>query len=228
MYIVIAGAGLIGSDLARGLAEKKHDVVVIDHSKEVCDRLYAETGVIAVHGAIAHMGTLREARIEKADAVVAATGSDTANLTFAVLAKSLGVPQIVVRMRDPAYESAYRVAGVNHIVRVTDLMVNQVIVDLEQPDVRRLTTIGGGRADIFGIDVPERGDIAGKRVREIAQSPGFPSQCVIIAVLNQKTGQFVIPRGEQVINEGDELFLISTAADITAAAAVITARTQAT
>jgi trk system potassium uptake protein TrkA len=224
VYVVIAGAGLIGGDLARQLLEKKHDVVVIDRDKDVCDALYAETGVIAVSGPMASMAVLREAKLDKADVAVAATGRDTDNLTFALLARSLGVEHIIVRMRNPDYEKAYREAGVSRIIRVTDLMVNQIIMDIEHPLVRRLTTIGGGKADVFVIDVPESAVIAGRKVREIAQNPKFPDQCVIIAAYNHKTDAFVIPRGEQVIREGDELFLISSAADIRAAVRVLTAR----
>lgn len=224
MYIVIAGGGLIGGDLARQLLEKKHDIVVIDQSKEVCDNLYAETGVIAVNGPMASMAVLREAKLDKADVAVAATGRDTDNLTFALLAKSEGVPHTIVRMRNPDYEKAYREAGVSRIIRVTDLMVNQMIMDIEHPAVRRLTTIGGGKADVFVIDVPEGAQIAGRQVHEIAQTPGFPHECVFIAAYNHKTDEFVIPRGEQVIREGDELFLISSALDIKPAVNIITAR----
>jgi trk system potassium uptake protein TrkA len=224
MYIVIAGAGLIGSDLARELLAKKHDVVMIDVSREACDRIFAETGAIAVHGAVADMSALKEARLDQADVAVAATGKDADNLTFATLARGLGVPNVIVRMRDPSYENAYRVTGVTRIVRVTDLLVNQIIMDVEQPDVQRLTRIGGGRADVFSVNVPEDSAIAGKKVREIVQDPDFPDQCVIIAAYNHTADTFVIPRGEQVIHEGDEIFLISSAADIKAASKVILAR----
>ncbi|MBN1164099.1 MAG: TrkA family potassium uptake protein [Candidatus Krumholzibacteriota bacterium] len=224
MYIVIAGAGLVGSDLAVQLLEKKHDVVVIDQNKEICDTLYAETGVIAVNGPMSNIGVLREARLEKADVAVAAAGRDADNLTFAVLAKSLGVPQVIVRMKNPEYEKAFRVTGVNRIIRVTDLMVNQMIMDIEQPEVRRLTTIGGGRADVYMVDVPDGALIAGKTVREIVANPRFPDQCVIIAAYNHKTDEFVIPRGNQVIREGDELFLIAASRDIKSAAVVIGAK----
>ncbi len=223
MYIVIAGAGLIGKDLARELLERKHDVVVIDRDKEVCDALYAETGVIAIHGSVASLSVLRDARLENADVAVAATRSDGDNLTFAVLAKSLGVPRMVVRMRNPEYDKAYHAAGVDCVVRVTDLMVNQLIMDVEQPEVRRLTTIGGGRADVFVVTVPRGASLAGKQIREITRIEGFPSQCVIIAAYNRARDEFEIPRGDRIVNEGDDLYLISSAADIAAVTGVLTA-----
>ena len=223
MYIVIAGAGLIGGELSRELIDNKHDVIVIDHDKGVCDRLYAETGVVALCGSVAQIDVLKEAKLEKADVAVAATGSDADNLTFAILAKSLGVPQIVVRMRNPAYEKAYRVSGANTVVHVTDLMVSQMITEIEKPRVRRITSIGGGRADIYVVIVPKNARSAGKTVKDIAESQEFPSECVFVAVFNPEKEEFSIPRGNQVIDEGDELFLISTAGDIKQAADYLTA-----
>jgi len=222
MYIVVAGAGMVGGELARSLVENKHDVVIIDQNKEVCDRLYSETGVVAVNGDAASIEVLKEADTQKADVVVAATGSDADNLACAILAKSLGVSRIIVRMRNPAYEDAYNLAGVTSIVRVTDLMINQMMMEVEQPRVRRIMTIGSGKGEVFMVIVPQDGKIAGKTVKDIAKSSKFPSQCVFLAVYNQDTEEFSIPKGQQVINEGDQLFMIATSEDIKKAADFLT------
>lgn len=227
MYIVVAGGGMVGGGLVRKLLDNKHDVVLIERDKEICDRLYAETGVVAIAGGATSIGSMIEAGIKKADVFVAATGSDADNLACAILAKSFEVPQVIVRMRDPAYKNAYVVAGVNSIVRVTDLMINQMMMDIENPQVRRITTIGGGKADIFIVTVPERAKVAGKSVKDIVDSRHFPSQCVFIAVYNKQTEEFSIPRGNQVINEGDELFLISAAENIKKAVDFLTAQNKA-
>jgi len=214
MYIIIAGIGLVGGELARRLVENKHDVVVIDFDKAVCDQLYAEIGVVAINGNVADIETLRQAGIDKADVFVGATGSDTSNMAGAILAKSFGVPEIVMRMRNEAYEKAYKVAGATSITRVTDLMVNQMMVEIEKPEVRKVMTIGGGKADIFSVIIPKGARVAGQTVQSIAQNPEFPPQCVFIAVYNRETGEFSIPRGQQVINEKHEILLVSPAEDI--------------
>jgi len=74
--------------------------------------------------------------------------------------------------------------------------------------------------------VPEHAKVAGKSVQDIVGSRRFPSQCVFIAVYNQQTEEFLIPRGKQVINEGDELFLISTAENIKKAVDLLTAKNK--
>jgi trk system potassium uptake protein TrkA len=225
MYIIVAGGGMVGGGLVRRLLESKHDVVLIEREKEICDRLYAETGVIAINGRATRIEVLKEANIEKADIFVAATGHDADNLAAAILAKSFNVSQLIVRMRNPAYENAYRVVGVDTIVRVTDLMVNQIVMEIEKPLAQKITSLASGRADIFRVVVPKDALVDGKSIQDIAQNEKFPAQCTFIAVYNQDRDEFQIPRGAQVINAGDELFLISTAENITGAADFLTART---
>ena len=223
MRVLVAGGGMVGGELVHRLTENKHDVVVLDQRKEVCDALYAETGVVAVHGSAERIQSLKEAEVDKADVVVAATGSDANNLACAILARSLGVSRIIVRMRDPAYEEAYQLAGVDSILRVTDLMVNQMMTEVEQPRVRRITTIGEGRAAIYMVIVPREALIAGREVADIAKDRDYPSECVFVATYNQEKEVFSIPKGDTVINAGDELFLISNPEDITQAVDFLTA-----
>lgn len=224
MYIVIAGGGMVGGTLARRLLANKHDVVLIDLKQEICDKLYAETGVVSIKASATSIEVLKEAGTQKADIVVAATGNDADNLACAILAKSLGVPEILVRMRNPEYENAYKVAGVSTVFRVTDLLVNQMIMEIEKPQVRKITTIGKGRAEIFIVVVPKNAKSAGMNVKQIAESKNFPPQCTFIGVYSKDKEEFSIPRGKQVINEDDELFLISTAEDIKKAADFLTAK----
>ncbi len=222
MYIVVAGGGIVGGQLARRMLENKHDVILIDPRKEVCDKLYAETGVVAVNGSNTNIEVLKEAGVTKADVVICATPHDADNLVCAILSKSLGVSNIIVRMRDPEYENAYREAGVNRIVRVTDLLVNQILMEIEHTKVRRIRTIGGGRANIFMVVVPQGAKVAGQSIKDISKNPDFPQECIFIATYNQEKEEFSIPKGAQVINEGDELFLISKAENIKAIADILT------
>jgi len=182
MYIVVAGGGMVGGGLIKTLLENKHDVVLIEQNKELCEKMYAETGVVAVCGSASQIEILKDAKIQKADVFVAATASDPHNLAAAIMAKSFNVPRVIVRMRDTAYENAYKVAGVNTILAVTDLMVNQMIIEIEQPEVQKIATIGSGKADIFRVIVPQDGKVAGKTVRDITTNKRFPSACTFLAV----------------------------------------------
>lgn len=205
MYIVIAGAGLVGANLAMKLIENKHDVVIIDIEKERCDKLYANCGAVTIQGSCTQIETLKEAGIEKADVAVAATGRDVDNLAFTILAKSFGVPDIIVRLSDPDYANAYKVAGITSIVRINDLMVGQMIMEVEKHRVRKICSIGGARAEIFVLIVPEEAKISGMSVKSITSDRRFPSECVFIAVYSPKKEIFSIPRGDNIVQAEDEI-----------------------
>ncbi len=214
MYIIIAGAGLVGGTLAEKMLESKHDVVVIDQDKETCDRLYAKIGVVAVNGSVTSVNSLREAGIRKADVTVAATESDTDNLAFAILCKSFDVPHVIARMRNPEYEKAYNLAGVDAVLRVTDLLVNQMMVEIDHPHAQRMTTIGGGKGSICRVVIPENAYIAGQTVADIVERNDFPRESLFLAKLDKENREFSIARGKHVINAGDELFFVSRNEDI--------------
>jgi trk system potassium uptake protein TrkA len=222
MYIIVAGGGMVGGALIRKLVENKHDVVLIEHNAKLCEKMYAETGVVAICGSASQIDILREAKIDKADILVAATASDADNLAASIMAKSFDVPKIIVRMRDPSYEHAYKVAGANVIVRVTDVMANQMILEIEKPQVQKVTSIGSGKADIYRVVVPQNSKAIGKSVKDIVNNTKFPSLCKFIAVYNPQKDVFTISRVEQVIEEGDEWFMIAPTEDITEAAAFLT------
>src|SRR6056297_81888 len=137
MYIVIAGGGVVGRNLVKQLVGK-HDIVVIDLDKEVCERIYSEYGAISIQGNATKINTLKEAGLEKADIAVGVMSNDADNLAFSLLANNFGVERIMVRMRDPEYKSAYQLAGATTIAGVIDLMVEELILDIEQPEVRKV------------------------------------------------------------------------------------------
>jgi len=224
MYIVVAGIGLVGGELTRRLVENKHDVVVVDSDREACEKLYSEYGVVAIAGDIARVEILEQAGIDKADVMVAATGNDAVNLAAAILARSMGVDEVVVRMRNPAYENAYKLAGATSVLRVTNLMVNQMMMEIEKPEVRRIMRIGGGKAVIYSVNVPEGARVAGQTVETIGRSPEFPPRCVMIAIYRRESEELIIPRGSQSVFERDEVFLISPGEDIPTVSGYLTGR----
>jgi len=221
MYIVITGGGMVGSSLAKALFNNKHDIVVIEPNKDLCNKLYEESGIEVVNGNSSSASVLKEAGILKADVLIATSNDDAANLACAILAKSYGVPQIVVRMRNHEYAKAYKLVGVNSISSVVDLMVNQMLLFVEKPKIKRMMTIGNGKANIYSVVVPINGECVGKTVQEISNIPGFPSECILVAMYNQKKDILTIPRGNKRIFENDEIFLIASPEDIPKASSIL-------
>jgi len=208
MYVIIAGAGILGRSLARILVEHKHDVVVIDIDDKALERCYVETGAICINGNSSQIETLLEAGIEKADVVCCVMKSDADNLALAILAKSYNVKKIIVRMRDPQYEKAYALSGVDATVSITNLVLNQFLNEVEKPDVQRVLTIGEDKAEIVIMKMPENSICTSKTINEIGRNPEFPSQCIIAGILTTE-GNFIIPRGDNVLQAHNIVYLIA-------------------
>jgi trk system potassium uptake protein TrkA len=214
MYIVIAGAGLVGGTLAARLAEARHDVVVIDHSKEVCERLASSLGVLVVCGEATDVDVLEQAGIQRAEVAVATMRVDADNLGFTVLAKSYNVPTVIARMRNPRYESAYQHAGVTATSHIVEVFVNQILLEIDEPHLRQIATFGAGKAAIVVDTVPEDAAVSGKTVSQIAADPAFPPECVITGIYRPETREFAIPRGSAEVHGGDRVFLVARRVDL--------------
>jgi trk system potassium uptake protein TrkA len=218
MYIVIAGAGLVGMALAEKLMQSKHDVVIIDIKREVCEEAYRKLGAMTIEGSASSIDTLEEAGIRKADVAVGLMRLDADNLAFAVLAKSANVPRIITRMRDPRFEPSFQTIGVTKLVNIVDLYVGQLALEIEEPTIQRVATIGGGRAAIAIFQLPEGSEVAGKTIAEVAGLKGFPEDLVFAGIYREEEQEFIIPRGNRKLLAGDRLFLAADTEDLRRAA----------
>ena len=219
MYITIAGGGIIGRGLAKRLVESKHDVVIIDQDRAVCEAIYAEYGAVTIHGNATDLEVLENAGVERSDIAIAAMRHDADNLTFALLTKHFAIPSIHVRMTDPKYESVYKSVGVTNIARASELLIDQFLVNIETPELRKV--IGLGDLDIVIVNVPERSPVAGMEVSGIAEMKGFPRAVVITCVFSDASETFAVARGDTRISERDRLFLCGSQKDVRAAAKVL-------
>lgn len=217
MYIAIAGGELIGRRLAARLIEHRHDVVLVEPDKELCEEVCARTGCLAFHGSPTDVELLEEAGVAKADVAVAVLQKDADNLAFSLLARNLGVPRVVARMRNPRYEKAFNMAGAQVVLNVVDLFVPRLVLHVEQPNLRHVATFGGGKAFIAVAVVPEGARVDGLTVAEIAGDRGFPEDCVIAGIYRESSREFIIPRGKKSVRAGDQVFLAAEAAALKAA-----------
>ena len=209
MRIIVAGAGVTGYLLLKMLVAKKHDVVVIDVDREVCEEVYAETGAMTIHGSATDIRTLEKAGTQNSDVVLCLVRHDSDNIAISILAKSLGVRSIIALLRKPEYEPAYKSAGVTTIISLTDLLLHQLIMEIEQPNVKSIMPLGGGKAEIYAVEIPPEAKSVGMTVREITEQGGFPEECVFVGIYHKDSDVFCIPRGDHDLKEWDTVFLVS-------------------
>lgn len=213
MYIIIAGGGIVGRGITKALS-KHHDVVVIERDYDNCEALSSKYGTVAIFGDATKLSTLRDAGIEKCDYALAVMKDDSSNLLFALLCKNFGVQNIFVRMRDPDYRTAYRLAGATNIGHTVEMMVSKFVLDIEKPEIRRVVSLGNGKAEVCIITLNEGTKSAGMQISDLAQKKGFPTDVVIAGVFDSENDEFFIPRGNTMIHPNNQIFLVGSASAI--------------
>ncbi|MCK5434679.1 MAG: NAD-binding protein [Dehalococcoidales bacterium] len=103
MYIIIAGAGVVGFHIASLLAEGEHEVAVIEQSEAVIETIRNQLDVTTLLGDTATPRILREVEAARADLIIAVTNNDETNIITCFIAKELGAKMTVARVRNPEY-----------------------------------------------------------------------------------------------------------------------------
>lgn len=214
MYIIIAGAGIVGRSITKQLA-KNHNVVVIDPDYDNCENVSSKYGALAIQGDGTKIATLREAGIEKCDVAIGVMDEDSKNLLFSLLSKNHHVKEIFVRMKDPEYREAYEQAGATNIGHSVDMMVDKFVFDIENPDIRRVASLSDGKAEICIVTLDEKTKVDGKSIMDIANSKNFPGNIVIAGLFDMDNQQFIVPKGNTIIKKSYRVFLVGPSEAIT-------------
>ena len=130
MHAIIGGCGRVGAQLAEGLSDEGHDVIIVDDQSSAFERLGTGFNGDTLLGDFTDRETLIRAGVERADAVVAVTSYDNVNLMAVQIAQILfSVPRTVARLFNPAREESYRKMGV-HYVSGTRLVAKAILNEL--------------------------------------------------------------------------------------------------
>lgn len=195
MRIVIAGSGRVGSDLAHSFADRGHDVSVVDVDKSALELLGSTFNGSVHHGLAYDVETLREAGIEYADAFIAVTNSDNANLMSVQLAKQVFmVPTTIARLDDPFREPAYQELDIDYVPasRLVSRVMFEKVVETEFDFHLTFET---GEVEIVDMRLGRRAD--GMTVSEFELS----GRLRVAAVRRDEST--LIPQADFVLRPGD-------------------------
>jgi len=203
MRVAIAGAGAVGRSIARELIGNGHDVLLIDKAAAAVmpDRVPDAEWLLADS---CEMSSLEEARLDRCDVVIAATGDDKVNLVTSLLAKTeFGVPRTVARVNHPNNEWLFTEAwGVDVNVSTPRIMSALVEEAVTVGDLVRLFTFRQGNANLAEMTLPPSSPYVGKPVGLIP----LPDNCALVSIL--RDGQVYVPDAEQPVEGGDELLFV--------------------
>jgi trk system potassium uptake protein len=213
MYVVVAGAGHMGTHLVTRLIAAGHETVVIDVDKTVTDRLFAEHGVVVFTGSATDVTVLDQAGIKRAAVAVAMTGRDADNLAFCLLARYYGVPRVLARMLNPQYQVPYRLVGASKIHSESDILVESFLTSIEYPEIGSLMPVGKGDIVVFDVSVAPTSPIAGRPVADLVRQADFPRGCLFIAT-ELPNGDVQVIEGNTVIRGGSRVIMAAHRPDL--------------
>ncbi|MEZ0537284.1 TrkA family potassium uptake protein [Caldicellulosiruptoraceae bacterium PP1] len=158
MYIIVVGCGKVGSTLANSLSNDGHDVVVIDNDASNFSRLGADYNGAKIQGIVIDEDVLKQAGIERADALAAVTPDDSTNIMTAQIAEEIyKVPHVIARIYDPLREDIFHSLGLETICPTT-LAVEYIKAMLFSREVRYKQQFGKDSV-IFKYVTPKKSDI---------------------------------------------------------------------
>ena len=204
MKVAIAGAGSVGTAIARDLHANGHDVLVIEQDPELVERRRAELDVTWMAADACEVSSLDRAGLASVDVVVAATGDDEDNLVISLLAKQeFAVPRVVARVNNAKNQWLFNPSwGVDVSVSTPQLITALVEEAVSVGSLVRLLQFQGGSANLVEVTLADDSPAAGMAIADL----GVPRDATIVAVVRED--RLVVPRGDTVLQAGDEVLVL--------------------
>ncbi|MFD1597649.1 potassium channel family protein [Halobellus rarus] len=208
MYLIVVGAGSIGTPLAKIATEGGNEVVVIERDSAKAEAAATQFDCLVLNDDATKKETLRDAGADRADALISTTDQDATNIMVCLLSKELEIPNIVSVVHNPEHMNLYREIGVNTMENPQRLIAEYLYRSVKRPSIVDYMRIGE-EAEVFEIRVDEGAPIDGMSIQEAAQSGHLHSDMLVVAIERNGEGEPITPRGETVVEGGDLLTVYS-------------------
>ena len=205
MFVIIAGGGRTGSHLASLLLSQGHEVRLIEARADTLINLHRELPTESIfEGDPTDPATLVAAGIERAHVLAAVTSSDPDNLIIASLGRfQYSVRRIIGRVNNPRnawlFTSDF---GVDVCLNQADIMARLIEEEMSLGDMMTLLKLRRGKYSLVEEKIHPQAFAVGRAIKELP----LGEHCIISGILRH--GEMVLPRGETVLQAGDELLAL--------------------
>ena len=207
MKVIVMGCGRIGSQVSQLLSQQGHEVTVIDHDSNSEGRLGPHFKGTIIKGLGFDRNILMQAGIEHAEAFVAASQSDNANIVAARVARNLfHVPRVVARLYDPRRAEIYQRLGLTTISS-TNWGAQRIFQLLTHVDIDVWNTFGSGDVALVHVELPPQ--LTGRSVAQL----NVPGEIMVVSITREDHA--FVPVSGTEFHEGDlvHLVVLSSAMD---------------
>ncbi|WP_163323039.1 Trk system potassium transporter TrkA [Draconibacterium mangrovi] len=213
MKVVIAGAGEVGTHLARMLTNENHDITLLDDSPEKLANISSEVDLMTIAGSAHSFQDLKSTDLAKSDLFIAVTPFEERNVLACSMASYLGVSRTIARINNSEYlQERYRSKlnnlGINELIYPESLAAKEIVASVKQTATRQLIEFSGGKLIMMGIKVRENAPVLNKTFEELSQE----NQHLLVVAIN-RDNETIIPNGNDFIKNGDIVFFVTTPAE---------------
>ena len=208
MYLIIIGAGDIGTPLIDIATRSGNEVVVIERDEKRANRAADQFDCLVLNADATTKDTLKDAVASQADALISTTDQDATNVMTCLLAKEFEIPAILSVVHNPEHMGLFEQIGVNTMENPQQLIAEYLYRAVSRPAIVDFMRIGE-EAEVFEITVTEVAPIAGKTLHEAAQSGLLTDDMLVVAIEREGHDHPITPRGNTIIKEGDLLTVYS-------------------
>jgi len=211
MLIVIAGMGSVGFHLAKQLSKESHDIVAIDADSEKLTYAGSLTDILAIHGSSTSIQTLKDAKIEKADLLVAVTSSEEVNITTAILGKKLGAKKCIARVGNAEYLSPnsginFSQLGIDYLIYPEEMAAQEIVSLIFRTAATDVLEFEKGKLSILGLKLDKNAPVIQRKISEVAHEYTSVDFRIVAIHRNLKT---IIPTGNDKFLFNDQVFVIT-------------------
>lgn len=206
MYVLVIGAGQIGSQVIVELVKSRNEVVVIEQDPEVAEQATIEYDCLVINADATSKDVLVDAGGERADAVVCTTESDATNIMVLLLAQELEIPSLVSVVQNPDHLNIVREIGANIIENPQRLIAEHLVRAVQRPSVKDVLNLAG-EAEIFEVPVIEDAPIAGLTLIEADDQGLLGKDTRVVAI--ERGREVLVARGPSEIQSGDLVTVFS-------------------
>ncbi len=217
MFVVVVGAGHIGTHLVEYLSERGVTVVVIDKSERKCQYIADNYDAHIYVGDGTNEEVLRMAETEEADVLVAVTDDDYANAKICKLAKTkFGVPYVVVLSNSPKHKRMMEEAGADYVICPVEQTYQAFEEAVEKPHIRTVHVDRERRCKVVRVRIPLNAKVIGKRLSEIPK----PEKANIGVIA--RGDRILVPHDYIRVHAKDYFYLVGSFEDVDEFAHILT------
>ena len=210
MKIIIAGAGNVGTHLAKLLSREKQDIILMDDDEEKLTALSSNFDLLTVTASPSSISGLKEVGVKEADLFIAVTPDESRNMTACMLANNLGAQKTVARIDNyeyllPKNKEFFQKLGVDSLIYPEMLAAKEIVSSMRMSWVRQWWEFCGGALILIGTKMREKAEILNIPLYELG-GPNIPYHVVAI----KRGTETIIPRGDDVIKLHDIVYFTTT------------------